>query len=130
MVELDEPGVGRAALLAELEADVADDVEAEAHGAYGGLRGGGGGLLRRGSARHRRPQLLIPPPVSWVPPARGEGGRARGTSIPRRGEADLMRGERSRGEGGAAGGRAPVPATGLGGGDGEAGWRKAKWQER
>lgn len=117
MVELDEPWVGLAALLAVLEADVADDVEAEADGAYGGPRGRGRGLLRRGSARHRRPQPLIPPRGSRAPHARG-GGRARGTSIPRRGEADLTRGERRRGR------------SGDGGGAEEAGWRKAKWQER
>jgi len=39
MVELDEARVGRAALLAVLDSDVGDDVEAEADGAYGGLRG-------------------------------------------------------------------------------------------
>ena len=74
MVELDEPGIGRATLLAVLETDVTDDIETEADGAYGGLRG----LLRRGSARHRRAQPLIPAPCSRVQGTRvrsGEGSR-------------------------------------------------------
>jgi len=50
MVELDEPGVGRAPLLAVLEADVGDDVVAPADGRYGRLRG----ALRRGLKRHSR----------------------------------------------------------------------------
>jgi hypothetical protein len=101
MVKFDEPGVGRAPLLTELEADVADDVEPQAYGSYGGLRGSDGGLLRRGSACHRRAQPLIPPPGS-SPAQKWEGSRDLGhTAWGRRSDAGREGGEERRRAGGA-----------------------------
>ena len=81
MVELDEARVGRAALLAVLDSDVGDDVEAEADGAYGGLRG----ALQLGFVRRHGISTIQHGPLGLAPRPRAEELEPAGPGSPARG---------------------------------------------